>query len=110
VSPEPPSRRLDQWLWFARLVKSRSLAARLCAAGTVAVNGGVGAKPSLALRIGDAVTLPQGRLRRSVRVTGLGTRRGPAPEARGLYDEVAAPAPLAAEAWAPLLEDGPAAD
>jgi ribosome-associated heat shock protein Hsp15 len=106
----PPSRRLDQWLWFARLVKTRSLAARFCASGAVAVNGAVANKPSHALRIGDAVALPQGRLQRTVRVSGLGTRRGPTAEARLLYEEAAAPAPLSAPAaWAPLLEDGPAA-
>ena len=108
---EPASRRLDQWLWFARFVKSRSLAARLCAAGTVAVNGVVVAKPSHAVRVGDAVVLSQGRLRRSVRVRDLGARRGPASEARNLYHEAAAPVPLpvAGAAWTVLLEDGPAA-
>jgi ribosome-associated heat shock protein Hsp15 len=111
AAADPGSRRLDQWLWFARFAKSRSLAARLCAAGAVAVNGTVVSKPSHAVRVGDAVALPQGRLRRTVRVRDLGARRGPPREARLLYDEAAAPVPLSATvpAWTPLLEDGPAA-
>jgi ribosome-associated heat shock protein Hsp15 len=81
------SRRLDQWLWFARLAKSRSLAARLCAGGAVMVNGVAVAKPNHALRPGDVVNVPQGGWQRTVRVVALGTRRGPVPEACMLFRE-----------------------
>jgi ribosome-associated heat shock protein Hsp15 len=103
----PPSRRLDQWLWFARFVKSRSLAARLCAGGAVSVNGVTANKANHMVRIGDAIAVPQGPYCRTVRVLALGTRRGPAPEARGLYEETAAPVRLSelAPAWTPLLAD-----
>ena len=103
----PPGRRLDQWLWFARLVKSRSLAARLCAAGQVTLNGIAVRKPNQIVRIGDAVAAPQGGWRRTVQVSALGTRRGPPPEARLLYEEAAPPLRLATEApaWEPLLAD-----
>jgi ribosome-associated heat shock protein Hsp15 len=103
----PPSRRLDQWLWFARLVKSRSLASRLCAAGAVTLNGVAVRKPNHTVRIGDAIVAPQGGLRRTLRVLALGFRRGPAAEARCLYEEVAAPARLSdvMAAWEPLLQD-----
>jgi ribosome-associated heat shock protein Hsp15 len=104
--------RLDQWLWFARFVKSRSLAARLCAAGTVAINGTAARKPNQGLRVGDIVVFPQGRWQRTVRVLRLGVRRGPAAEAALLYEEAAAAQPLggAATDWVPLLEeDEPAA-
>ena len=99
--------RLDQWLWFARFVKTRSLGARLCAAGAVAVNGVPTKKPNQSVRIGDVVVLPQGGWQLSVRVLALGTRRGPATEACGLYEEAAAATRLRdlAPAWAPLLED-----
>ena len=100
--------RLDQWLWFARFVKSRSLAARLCAAGAVAVNGFPIKKANHLVRIGDIVVLPQGGWQRSVRVVALGLRRGPATEARLLYEETATALRLAdlAPAWVPLLGDG----
>jgi ribosome-associated heat shock protein Hsp15 len=105
ASPAPTSRRLDQWLWFARFVKSRSLASRLCAAGAVAVNGLAVKKANHAVRLGDAIELPQGPFRRTVRVLALGMRRGPAAEARLLYEEPAAPVRLSdlAPAWTPLL-------
>lgn len=103
----PPGRRLDQWLWFARLVKSRSLAARLCAAGQVTLNGIAVKKPNHIVRIGDNITTPQGGWRRTVQVLALGTRRGPPPEARVLYEEAEPPLRLSAEApeWEPLLAD-----
>lgn len=99
------SRRLDQWLWFARLVKSRSLAARLCVAGAVTVNGLAVRKPNHMLRIDDILAAPQGAFCRTVRVLSLGARRGPASEARKLYEESAAPVHLSdlMPAWTPLL-------
>ncbi|HZK88716.1 MAG TPA: RNA-binding S4 domain-containing protein [Stellaceae bacterium] len=99
------SRRLDQWLWFARFAKSRSLAARLCMAGEVAVNG-VTVKANHAVRAGDAVTVPQGPWQRTVEVLALGSRRGPASEARTLFFETstARRADLS-PAWEPLLAD-----
>jgi ribosome-associated heat shock protein Hsp15 len=96
-------RRLDQWLWFARLAKSRSLAARLCAAGAVLVNGGAARKASHMVRAGDAIVVPQGARQRAVRVLALGTRRGPSAEAQMLYEETALPPAPEAAAWTPLL-------
>ena len=108
IRPERAKARLDQWLWFARFVKSRSLAARLCTAGAVTINGSAVKKPKQAVRIGDIVVLPQGGWQRTVRVLALGARRGPAIEARVLYEEAAtalrlrdlAPVPD----WVPLLD------
>ena len=108
IRPERAKARLDQWLWFARFVKSRSLAARLCAAGAVTINGNAVRKPNQAVRVGDIVVLPQGGWQRTVRVLALGARRGPAIEARTLYEEAAvalrlrdlAPVPD----WVPLLD------
>ena len=103
--------RLDQWLWFARFAKSRSLAARLCAAGAVAINGATVRKANQTVRVGDVVVAPHGGWQRTVRVVALGVRRGPAAEARALYEE-AAPALRRRDTvpdWVPLLgEDDPA--
>ncbi len=82
------SLRLDRWLWFARFFKSRSLAARVCADRRIRVNGAVVAKPDHRVRIGDVLTFPQGREIRVVRVAGIGSRRGPAVEARTLFDDL----------------------
>ena len=100
-------RRLDQWLWFARLVKSRSRGARLCAAGAVAVSGMTVKKVNHIVRTGESVTVRQGAFCRTVRVMGLGERRGPAEEARLLYEEAAPPVRQSEliPAWTPLLLD-----
>ncbi|MBV9861342.1 MAG: RNA-binding S4 domain-containing protein [Alphaproteobacteria bacterium] len=104
---ERSSRRLDQWLWFSRFVRSRSLAARLCTAGLVTVNGAATTKSNHPVRLGDIVAVPQGGFRRTVRVLAFGARRGPAPEARGLYEETAAAVRIAETEpeWVPLLGD-----
>jgi len=105
ASSASASRRLDQWLWFARFVRSRSLAARLCTAGAVTVNGLPVSKANHVIRIGDVITLPQGAFCRTVRVLALGWRRGPAAEARSLYEETVAPVHRSEPepAWTPLL-------
>jgi ribosome-associated heat shock protein Hsp15 len=85
------SQRIDKWLWFARIVKTRSLAAALVSGGKVRVNRQKIAKPSHPVAPGDVLTIA---LRGHVRVLRLldpGTRRGPAPEARLLYEDLAAP-------------------
>ena len=99
--------RLDQWLWFARFAKSRSLAARLCAAGAVAINGVAARKAHQSVKVGDVIVLPQGGWQRTVRVVAVGERRGPAAEARGLYEEATAAVRLhdLNPDWVPLLTD-----
>ena len=107
ASPLAPSRRLDQWLWFARFVKTRSLAARLCMARAIAVNGVAIRKANHTVHVGDTVAVPQGALCRTVRVLALGLRRGPAAEARLLYEEIAVPVRRSefAPTWKPLILD-----
>lgn len=104
--------RLDQWLWFARFVKTRSLGARLCTAGAVAVNDVPVRKSNQSVRVGDIVMLPQGGWQLTVRVLAFGSRRGPAAEARTLYEETAPATRLrnAAPAWRPLLPEGGPSD
>ena len=78
--------RVDKWLWAARLLKTRSLAAEAVKGGRVHVNGQA-IKPSRELRPGDRVELSTGPYRRTVDVRATTTRRGPAPEAERLYAE-----------------------
>lgn len=108
-APESPSLRLDKWLWFARLARSRARAAQLCAAGCIAIGDVTIAKPHHALRCGDWVTIALGRQRRRLKVLSLGARRGPAAEARRLYEEPAPPERIdePAARWTPLLAEEP---
>jgi len=88
---EEDGRRLDKWLWFARFCKSRTLASKLCAAGKVRIGGELVHKAHCLIRPGDVLTFPQGPHIRVVRVVQLGVRRGPASEARTLYEDLAPP-------------------
>lgn len=83
--------RVDKWLWHARFFKSRTLASRLCESGRLRVNGAVVRKSHQVLRPRDVLTFPKGADIRVVRVVALGSRRGPAMEARGLYDDLQPP-------------------
>ena len=83
--------RLDKWLWFARFCKTRVLAAAWCADGRLRCNGGKVVKAHHGVAPGDVLTFPLGRHIRVIRVLGLGSRRGPAVEARGLYEDLAPP-------------------
>jgi ribosome-associated heat shock protein Hsp15 len=78
--------RVDRWLWAARLVKTRSLAAEAVKGGRVHVNGRA-IKPSRELRPGDRLEITSGAVRRIVIVRATAERRGPAREAALLYEE-----------------------
>ena len=78
--------RLDVWLWRARLFKSRARAASFCADDGLRINRIKTDKAHHPVRPGDVLTFAVGDLVRVLRVVSLGTRRGPAPEARGLYE------------------------
>jgi ribosome-associated heat shock protein Hsp15 len=78
--------RVDKWLWAARLLKTRALAADAVKAGRVKVNG-VTAKPSKEVGAGDRLELRTGPVRMEVVVHGVAPRRGPASQAATLYGE-----------------------
>lgn len=84
----PGSQRIDKWLWFARIVKSRTLAARLVADGKLRVNRVRVAKPSYAIKPGDVLTATVNRNVRVLRIDAIGGRRGPASEAKTLYTDL----------------------
>ncbi|MDA8747074.1 RNA-binding S4 domain-containing protein [Litoreibacter sp.] len=77
--------RLDKWLWQARFFKTRTLAASVVKAGNVRVNSLKIAKPAFQVGAGDGLSFSQGAQTRVVEITACGSRRGPAPEAQGLY-------------------------
>lgn len=97
--------RLDKWLWFARVTKSRTLAATAVGEGKIKVNRETVTKASHGVRVGDVVTSRISRSIRVLRIAALGVRRGPAPEAQRLYEDLSPPVPrrdaaTASPAWA----------
>ena len=85
--------RIDKWLWFARFLKSRSLATALVASGRLRINGQPIQKAHYLVKVGDVLTFPLGPHIRVIEVLAQGVRRGPAPEAQTLYQDLEPPQP-----------------
>jgi len=91
--PGPPDQRragqrLDKWLWHARVVRTRSAAAELVTVGRVRINRQRVVKPGHDVCAGDVLTIALGAHVRVLRVLGFSERRGNAPEAAGLYEDL----------------------
>jgi ribosome-associated heat shock protein Hsp15 len=100
--------RIDKWLFFSRAVKSRSLAAKLVVAGRVRINRDKAAQASDLVRAGDVLIITLERRIFVWKVLGTGSRRGPAEEARMLYEDMSPPPAPKGEAVAdaiPALRD-----
>lgn len=83
------SLRLDKFLWFARIVKTRALAQQLAEGGRIRIGGRVVDRAHVPVRVGDVLSFAQRGAVRVLRVEALPARRGPAAEARALYTEIA---------------------
>jgi ribosome-associated heat shock protein Hsp15 len=82
------SLRLDKFLWFARIVKTRALAQTMAEQGRLRLNGRVVDRAHAAVRVGDVLSFALRGTVRVLRIEALPTRRGPPAEARGLYTEI----------------------
>jgi ribosome-associated heat shock protein Hsp15 len=85
---EAGTQRIDKWLWFARIAKTRTLAAALVVAGKVRLNRTRVEKPSHVVRPADTLTITVNRRVRILTVRGLAERRGPPAAASVLYEEL----------------------
>lgn len=80
-----PTQRLDRFLWFARVVKTRAIAQAIAGDGHLRIDGRAVDRAHAAVRAGNVLTFPlHGRVR-VIRIEALPTRRGPALEARNCY-------------------------
>ena len=84
--------RLDKFLFFARAIKSRTLAQKFIESGAVRVNSERTARSDLKVGAGDVLTMDLHNRITVWRILDCGTRRGPAPEAQGLYEDLSPPA------------------
>jgi len=83
--------RLDKFLWFTRLTKTRALAQEVAADGHLRIDGRVVDRAHANVRIGNVLTFPlHGRVR-VVRIEMLPSRRGPEPEAMACYTDLSPP-------------------
>lgn len=83
--------RIDKWLFFARVVKSRSLAQKLAVSGAVRLNREKVAHSARTVRPGDVLTISINDRIRVLRILDPGLRRGPASEAATLFEDLSAP-------------------
>ena len=85
---EGESLRLDKFLWFARIVKTRSLAQTLAEGGRLRLGGRIIDRAHAPVRVGDVLSFAVHGAVRVIRVEAIPKRRGPPAEARTLYTEV----------------------
>jgi len=78
--------RLDKWLWASRFFKTRSMASQAVSGGKVHLNG-QRIKPARTVNVGDVLQITRGDVTFIVTVLGVSGRRGPAVQARLLYEE-----------------------
>ena len=99
--------RIDKWLWHARVVRTRTAAAALAAAGHVRLNGARVDAPSRAVKAGDVVTVALDRTVRVLKVLGFAERRGDAEAARVLCEDLtpAVARPPEPESLAPAVRE-----
>lgn len=84
--------RLDKFLWFARLAKTRGFAQEVAEARHLRIDGRVIDRAAAPVRVGNTLTFPlHGRVR-VIRIVALPARRGPAVEARTCYADLTPPA------------------
>jgi ribosome-associated heat shock protein Hsp15 len=88
VSESEGKIRLDKWLWFARVVKTRTIAQDLAGSGHVRINGQRTTSVSKAIRCGDVLTIALPSRVRVLKVIDIAERRGQAIEAVELYEEL----------------------
>jgi ribosome-associated heat shock protein Hsp15 len=83
--------RLDKYLWFVRLAKTRSLAQEIAASGHLRIDGRAVDRAHATVRPGNVLSFPlHGRVR-VIRIEALPNRRGPAPEAQACYTDLSPP-------------------
>ena len=82
------SLRLDKFLWFARIVKTRPAAQALAEEGRIRIDGRAIDRAHAPVRIGDVLSFAHRGEVRVLRVEALPARRGPPAEARALYSEL----------------------
>ena len=83
-----PTLRIDKYLWYTRLAKTRSAAQAMAERGIMRVNGRRVERAHSAVRVGDLITLAQNDIIRVVRILDLPARRGTATEAHACYEEL----------------------
>lgn len=84
--------RIDKYLFFIRLVKTRGLAQKLVEDHHLRIDGRVAERAHAEVKVGNILTFPLNGQVRVIRVKAMPNRRGPAPEAQACYSDLSPPA------------------
>jgi ribosome-associated heat shock protein Hsp15 len=87
----PAPQRIDKWLYFARVMRSRSRAAQLVSDGHVRLNGQRVKAVAKVVRPGDVLTIALEHEVRVLRVLLPGERRSSYSLAKALFEELTPP-------------------
>lgn len=85
---EGEAMRLDRFLWFARIAKTRSAAQAIAEKGTLRLDGRRIERSSAAVRAGSILAFPLHGQVRVLRVEALPAKRGPPAEAKACYQDL----------------------
>jgi ribosome-associated heat shock protein Hsp15 len=99
--------RIDKWLWFARVVKTRSAASTLCEDGSVRLNGVKVDQAHKAVRIGDVLTIGLNSRIKVLKIVSLAERRGPFSDAQLIYEDLSPEPPPREDLPSPVAEREP---
>lgn len=80
--------RIDRFLWFARITRTRAAAQALAETRLVRIDGRRIERAHVPVRVGSVIAFPIAGRVRVLRVVALPARRGPAVEAAACYDEL----------------------
>lgn len=95
-----PAIRIDKWLWHARFFKTRTIAQTFVTNGKVRLNSERISKANQSVKPGDVLTFVRGKQLCVIKIIAIAARRGPAPEAQTLYNDLSPPP-------APTAKDDP---
>lgn len=87
----PASQRIDKWLVFARVVKTRGIAQDLVEGRKVRLNREKIDNSARNIRLGDVLTISYSDRVHVLKVVGFAERRGSPSEAQLLYEDLSVP-------------------
>jgi len=80
--------RLDLYLFYIRIFKSRNLATKFIISNRLRISGQVTQKPHKLISIGDVLSLPIQNYVKILKVVDIPKRRGPFSEALNYYEDI----------------------
>ena len=80
--------RLDLYLFYIRIFKSRNLATKFVISNRLRISGQVTQKPHKLISIGDVLSLPIQDYVKILKVVDIPKRRGPFSEALNYYEDI----------------------